>query len=129
MSLPSRFMAAFSGIGLLDRPSIARQRGNSLACRSNAAAGSPVRKASIIAVTSAGTTFPATLTAPLPPTLRIGSVRLSSPLSTVRSLPAQIALAWSRSPVDSFTATIVVTSASRQRVSGSMFFPVRPGML
>ena len=88
-----------------------------------------VRKASIIAITSAGIRFPATLTAPPPPTLRIGSVRLSSPDKTVKSLPAQIALAWSRSPVDSFTATIVVTSAKRQRVSGSIFFPVRPGML
>ena len=78
---------------------------------------------------SFGTMLPTTEITPRPPIAISGSVRLSSPLSTVRFVAAMICDAWSSEPVASLTIAMFSSSASRTIVSGSMFLPVRPGML
>jgi hypothetical protein len=78
---------------------------------------------------SPGTMLPTTETTPRPPIASSGSVRLSSPDSTVRSVAASTCDAWSIEPVASFTIAIPGSSARRTIVSGSMLRPVRAGML
>ncbi len=78
---------------------------------------------------SSGTMLPTTEITPRPPIAKSGSVMLSSPLSTVRSVKAKTCEAWSIEPVASLTIAILGSPARRAMVSGSMFFPVRPGML
>ena len=73
--------------------------------------------------------LPTTEITPRAPTAISGSVRLSSPLSTVRFVVVRIADAWSSEPVASLTIVTFSSSASRAIVSGSMFLPERPGML
>ena len=73
--------------------------------------------------------LPTTETTPRAPTASSGSVRLSSPLRTVRSVMPMICEAWSSEPVASLTIVMLGSSAMRTMVSGSMFLPVRPGML
>ena len=73
--------------------------------------------------------LPTTETTPRPPIDISGSVRLSSPLRTVRSVALMICEAWSSEPVASLTIVMFGNSAIRTIVSGSMFLPVRPGML
>ena len=78
---------------------------------------------------SPGTILPTTEITPRPPMASSGSVRLSSPLSTVRFVRARICEAWSSEPVASLTIAMLGNSAMRAIVSGSIFLPVRPGML
>ena len=78
---------------------------------------------------SLGTMLPTTEITPSPPMDISGSVRLSSPLRTVRSVVQRICEAWSSEPVASLTSAMFGSSARRAIVSGSMFLPVRPGML
>ena len=85
VSRPSSFMAALIGIGLVARPSMSRQSGNSLWCQllrlGEVAAR---RRPRTSAIMSLGTMLPTTEITPRPPIDISGSVRLSSPLSTVR---------------------------------------------
>ena len=78
---------------------------------------------------SAGTRLPTTEITPRPPMARSGSVMLSSPESTVRSVAASTCEAWSIKPVASFNMAMPGREASRMIVSGSMLRPVRAGML
>ena len=78
---------------------------------------------------SRGTRLPTTEITPRPPTARSGSVMLSSPESTVRSVAARTCEAWSIEPVASLSMAMPGSSARRMIVSGSMLRPVRVGML
>ena len=82
-----------------------------------------------MAITSFGTMLPTTEITPRPPIDKSGSVKLSSPLKTVRSVAPMICEAWSNEPVASLTIVMFGSSAIRMMVSGSMFLPVRLGML
>jgi hypothetical protein len=73
--------------------------------------------------------LPTTEITPRPPIASSGSVMLSSPERTVRSVAASTCEAWSIIPVASLTIAMPGSSARRRIVSGSMLRPVRAGML
>ena len=99
------------------------------ATRCCAATKSPSWKAFSSEIISLGTILPTTEMTPSPPIDNRGNVILSSPLRTVRFVAPSTWDAWSIEPVASLTIVILSSSARRAIVSGSMFFPVRPGML
>ena len=91
----------------------------------------PASAASTRARHCSGSALPATLISPSAPTAIAGSARASSPERTY--LPSgsvrQISPICARLPEDSFTATTLGISQSRDSRAGVMFSPVRPGTL
>ncbi len=68
---------------------------------------------------------------PLPPTAMRGRVKVSSPETTVIRSPQRLitSVICSREPLASLMPTIFPNSDRAATVSGSMFTPVRPGIL
>ena len=83
-------MAALIGIGLVASPSMSRHSGKQPQVRLlRVRRTRPARKAATRSIMSRGTMLPTTEITPSAPTANNGSVRLSSPLRTVRLVIAR----------------------------------------
>ena len=121
-------MAALIGIGLVDKPEhVAAQRKQLAVPLLGARPGRRRRTPSPARSRRAARCCPRPKSRPGRRWPSAASVRLSSPLSTVRFDSATICEAWSIEPVASLTIVMFGSSPIRAIVSGSMFLPVRPG--